>query len=109
MQEVKQKYQISSIIAGMDAQVEVKPRQGPFDGDGTRMSRWSTARYDEMESKFESLLMEWITKREIELANTFCANWESTRARTNEQDFWKQSEQQLQKWKITAYIAVPIK
>ena len=34
MQEVKQKYQISGIIAGMDAQVEVGPNQEPFVGGG---------------------------------------------------------------------------
>ena len=102
-------YQISGLIAGMDAQVEVKARQGPFVGDGTRMSRGSTARYYRMESKFESLLMEWITKQEIKLANTFCKNWEPTRARTNKLDFWKQGEQHLQKWKIIEYMAVLIK
>ena len=105
LQDVKQKYQISGIIAGIDAQVGVKPRQGPFVGDGTRMSRGSTTRYYEMENKFEGLLMEWITKHEIKLANTFCKNWEPTRARMNKLDFWKQSEQQLQKWKIIDYIA----
>ena len=100
MQEVKQKYYISSILAGMDAQVEVKPNQEPFVGGGTRMSRGNTAKYCELESKFESLLMEWITKHEIKLANTFCRSWEPTRAKTNKLDFWKQEEQQLQKWKI---------
>ena len=52
--------------------------------------------------------MEWITKHEIKLANTFCKNWEPTRARTNRIVFCKQSEQQLQKWKIIDYIVVPI-
>ena len=70
MQEIKQKNHISGIIAGMDAQVEVKLRQGPLVGDGTRMSRGSITRYFEMENKFESLLMEWVTKHEIKLANT---------------------------------------
>ena len=67
-------------------------------------------RYHEMESKFETLLMEWIwiKKHEIKLANTFCISWEPTRARTNRIDFWKRREQQLQKWKIIDYIAVPI-
>ena len=32
---------------GMHAQDEVKPRQGPFVGDGTRMSGGSTLRYNE--------------------------------------------------------------
>ena len=92
------------------AQVEVKPRQGAFVGDGTRMSRGNTMRYHEMESKFETLLMEWIwiKKHEIKLANTFCRSWEPTRARTNRIDFWMRREQQLQKWKIIDYIAVPI-
>ena len=72
LQEVKQKYHISGIIAGMDAQVEVQPRQGSYVGSGTRMSRGSTARYHEMESKFENMPMEWTTKHEIKLANTFC-------------------------------------
>ena len=52
LQEVKQNYHISGIIAGMDAQVEVKPHQGPFVGSGTRMSHGSTARLHELESKF---------------------------------------------------------
>ena len=45
MQDVKQKYHISGIIAGMDAQVEVKPNQEPFVGGGTRVSRGNTAKY----------------------------------------------------------------
>ena len=35
LHEVKQKYNTSGIIAGMDAQVEVKPQQGPFVGSDT--------------------------------------------------------------------------
>ena len=108
MQDIKQRYQIAGITAGMDAQVKVKPRQGPLVGDGTGMSRGSTLRHNEMESKFETLLMECITKHEIKLANTFWENWEPTRARTSKLDYWKQSEQQLQKWKIIDHIAVPI-
>ena len=96
-QDIKQKYQISGIIAGMDAQVEVKPRQGPLVGDGTRMSRGNTARYREMESTFESLLMEWITKREDKLANTFAKDGKPARAKTDKLDFWE------------SYIAVPNK
>ena len=72
VQDVKQNYHISGIIAGMDTKVEVKTKQWPFVGDGTRMSRGNTAKESEMERKFESLLMEWITKHEIKLANTFC-------------------------------------
>ena len=34
MQEFKQEYQISGIIAGMDAQVQVEPNQEPFVGKG---------------------------------------------------------------------------
>ena len=45
MQDVKQKYHISGIAAGMDAQVEVKPNQEPFVGGGTRVSRGNTAKY----------------------------------------------------------------
>ena len=67
MQDIKEKYQNSVIIAGMDVQVDVKPRQGPFVGDGTRKSRGNTTRHSEMESKFESLLMECLTKHEIKL------------------------------------------
>ena len=73
------------------------------------MSRGSTAKYYELESKFENVLMEWIAKHGIKLANTSCKNWEPTRAKTNKLYFWKQNEQQLQKWKIIDYIAVPIK
>ena len=61
-----------AFIAGRDAQVEVKPQQGPLVGSGARVSRGSTARYYELESKFENVLMEWIAKRGIKLANTFC-------------------------------------
>ena len=43
MHEVKKKYKISGIIAGMDAQVEVKPNQEPLVGSGTRMSRGNTS------------------------------------------------------------------
>ena len=95
--EVKQKYHISGIAAGMDAQVEVKPNQEPFVGGSTRVSRGNSAKYCDLESKFEGLLMEWFTKHEIKLANTFCKNWEPTRAKTNKLDFWKQDEKQLQK------------
>ena len=44
MQEVKQKYHISGITAGMDVQVEVNPKPLPFVGGGTRVSRGSTAK-----------------------------------------------------------------
>ena len=54
------------------------------------------------------MVKEWVTKHEIKLANTFCKNWEPTRAKTNKLDFWKQEEEQLQKWKIIDHIAVPI-
>ena len=57
MQDIKQKLHRTGIIAGMDAQVEVKHHQGPFVGGGTRMFRGYTAKYCEMERKFESLLM----------------------------------------------------
>ena len=73
------------------------------------MSRGNTTRYSEKESKFESLFMEWITKHEVKLANTFCKRWEPTGATTNTLDFWELDEVQLQKWKFTDNIAVPIK
>ena len=47
-------------------------------------------------------------KHDVKLANTFCEGWDPTRAKTNRLDFWKQSEAQLQKWKIIDHIAVPI-
>ena len=81
MPEIKQDYQIPGIIAGMDAQVQVKPNQEPFVGEGTRMSRGDTAKFGELESKFEGLLMEWVTKHEVKLANTFCNGWEPTKAK----------------------------
>ena len=62
--------------------------------------RVKTAKYCEMESKFVSLLVEWGTKHDVKLANTFCKEWEPTRAKTNRLDFWRQSEVQFQKWKI---------
>ena len=57
---------------------------------------------------FASLLLEWIVKHKVNLANTLCKNWEPTGAKTNKLDFWQQDETQLQKWKIIDYIAVPI-
>ena len=87
----------------MDAQVEVKPRQGPFVGDGTRMCRGSTTTYSEMESKFECLFIEWITKHEIKLAKIGNLRGPGQTYWI----FWKRSEQQLQKLKIIDYIAVP--
>ena len=45
MQDIKQKFHISGIIAGMDAQVEVKPHQEPFVGGGTRMYRVNTTEF----------------------------------------------------------------
>ena len=63
MQDVKQKFHIFGTIAGMDAH--------PFVGGGTRLYRGNKATYCEMEAKFEGLLMEWITKHDVKLANTF--------------------------------------
>ena len=40
MQDIKQKFHISGITAGMDAQVEVKPHKEPFVGGGTRNASW---------------------------------------------------------------------
>ena len=53
----------------MDAQVEVKPHKEPSVGGGTRMHRGN--KKCEMESKFESLFMEWITKHDVQ-------EWETT-------------------------------
>ena len=72
------------------------------------MSRGNTAKFCGMECEFEELFMEWITKHDVKLANTFCKNWEPTRAKTNNMEFWEQDEQQLQKWKIINYTAVLI-
>ena len=95
-----------ALLLEFDAQV--RPQQRPFVGSGTRVSRGSIARYFELESKFENLPTEWIAKHGIKLSNPFCNNWEPTRARTNQLDFWQQNERQLQKWKITDHISVPI-
>ena len=65
MQDNKKNFHISGISAGMDAQVEVEPHQEPFVGGGTRMHRGSKAKHCEMEAKFESLFMEWITKHDV--------------------------------------------
>ena len=56
LQEVKKKYHISGITAGMDAQVEVKPNHEPFVGGGTTMSG-NTTKYCELDSKFESFAL----------------------------------------------------
>ena len=53
------------------------------------------------------MLMEWIAKHGVKLANTFCKNL-GTNESQNKLDFWMQNEQQLQKWKIIDYIAMPI-
>ena len=108
MQDIKQKFHVSGIIAGMDAQVEIKPHQEPFVGGGTRVYRGTNTKYCEMEAKFESLLMEWITKHDVKLTNTFSRGWEPTRVKTNKLDLWEQNEMQLQKWKIIDCIAAPI-
>ena len=71
MQDIKQKFHISGIIAGVDAQVEVKPHQEPFVGGGRKMYLGNNTKYCEMEAKFESLLMDWITKHDVKLTNNF--------------------------------------
>ena len=91
MQDIKQKFHISGINAGLDAQVEVKPHQEPFVGGGTRMYCVNNSKSCEMEAKFESLLMDWITKRDVKLTNTFSTGWEPTRTKTNRLDFWEQN------------------
>ena len=73
------------------------------------MSRGSTTRYFELESRFAHVLMEWISQHGIKLENTVCTSWEPARARTTNLDFWEQSEQQLKKWKIIDNIATPMK
>ena len=108
MEDIKQKFHISGNSAGMDAQVEEEPHQEPFVGGGTRMYRGNNAKYCEMKAKFVSLLMEWITKHDVKLADTFSNGWRPTRAKTNRHYLCKQSETQLQKWKIIDYIARPI-
>ena len=45
MQDIKQKFQFSGIIAGMDGQVEVKPHQKPFVGGGIRVYRENNTKY----------------------------------------------------------------
>ena len=47
----------------------MKPNREPFVGGGTRVSRGNTAKYYELESKFERLLMEWSTKHEVKLGD----------------------------------------
>ena len=75
--------------------MEMKPNQGAMLlVESTRVSSWQPrGKYCELESKFVCLLMEWVTKHEIKLANTFCKNWEPTEAKTNKLDFWKQGEE----------------
>ena len=106
MHEAIQKYHISGIIAGMDAQVEVKPNREPSVGGGTRVSRGNTAKYYELGSKFERLLMEWSTKHEVKLATTLYKIWILTRAKTDKLDYWKQGEKQFLTWK---FISVTIR
>ena len=52
--------------------------------------------------------MEWITKHDVKLANTFCKNWEPSRAKTNKLDFREQDEIQQQKLRIIDCIAITI-
>ena len=44
MQDIKQKFYISGIVAGMVAQVEAKPHQELFVGGGMRLYRWEPTR-----------------------------------------------------------------
>ena len=39
---------------------------------------------------------------------SFFQGWELTREKTEELDFWKQNETEIQKWEIIDYIATPI-
>ena len=73
MQEIKQEYQISGIIAGMNAQVEVKPHQ-------ENVSRATWQNLESWKVSLRGLLMEWITKYEVKLANTFCKDWEARKS-----------------------------
>ena len=57
--------------------------------------------------KFEGYLMEWVTKHNIKLDNTFFDDWHPTRARRIGLNSWKMSEDELQQWKIIDYIASP--
>ena len=108
MQETKQEYQISGITAGMDAQVEVKPHQEPFFVEAQECLDATRQKFGELDSKFEALLMELISKYEVKVANAFCKDWAPTRAETNKLNFWEQDEKQLPKWKIIDFVAVPI-
>ena len=67
------------------------------------MSRGKNTKYCEMEAEFESL-----TKHDVKLTNTFSMGGPLQVQRQTYLIFWKQSETQLQKWKIIDYIAVPI-
>ena len=102
MQEVKQKkYQISGIIAAMDAQVKVKPRQGQFVGNGTRMwvhheilwngkQIWEPAHGVDYEAWNQAC--EYLS---AQVGNPRVPG-------KTKLHFWKQSEPELQKWKIFA-------
>ena len=56
-------FYISGIIFGMDAQVEVEPHQERFVGGGTRLYQGNRQKICEMESKLETYLVEWISKK----------------------------------------------
>ena len=47
-------------------------------------------------------------EHDVKLANTFSKRWEPAGAKTNKFELWKQSETQLQKWKIIDYIAASV-
>ena len=89
-----QKFHISGNSGGMDAQVEGKPHQEPFVGGGTRIKiLWNEGEVREPPHGMDH--------------ETWCQAgrhhfhwWRPTRAKTNRHYLWKQSETQLQKWKI---------
>ena len=76
MQDIKQKFHISGIIAGMGVQIEEKPHQEPFVGGGTKMYRENNTKYCEVKAKFESVFVESSTKHDVGLASTFSTGWE---------------------------------
>ena len=56
------------------------------------MSRGITATYFELDSKFESLLMSWVTKHDIILASTSLQKLGTHYTKTNKLDLWKQKK-----------------
>ena len=108
MQEVSRKYHNSGIIAGMDAQVGLKPHQEPFVGGGTRVVRGNAAKYCELEKQIREAAREVDHETRGHWQVSFFQKLGTYKSEDKQAGLLEQDEIQLQKWKIIDYIAVRI-